>query len=136
MTSYLSTPLNRGQRRLIERTEPAAERIVDADARFFERFPRRQHRLRPMSATELEQLEIAKAAHVPGPGERWGVAVKQVMPGGRIRRGFTCRRSFDLLDQPEDVAAATFAQLANADPLTVIVEAEIRRLMQQKANQR
>lgn len=129
MASFIMAKLNRQQRRRLEATAPAVDRVTEADARFFARFPDRRHRLRPMSAAELQQMVASGILDDAGPGERWGVAMRQVVAGARVRRAFRCKRDADLIDQPEAVAASTFAQLADADPRAPIIEAQVLAIM-------
>lgn len=127
--------LNRAQRRRLAAAAPAVDRITAADAAFFRRFPHRRHRLRRMGANEREQMLAAGGQDSAKPDEAWAVAVREVVPGARMRRFFTCRADTDL-DQPESIAAGIFQQLAENDPRTAAMEAQIRAVMGQKANER
>jgi hypothetical protein len=86
----MSTPLNtilqmapgvtltrQGRRRL--------GRLMD-DRRFFERHPNRTHRVRLASRVEVETQALLKGVDLtPAPGSSYYVAVRQEVPGLRLR---------------------------------------------------
>jgi len=79
--------LTRADRRRIKTLSAAVGRVTDGDARFFERFPERQHRVRLASTAEVETDAIIKGEPNIStvPGSQWIVIVKQLAPGVRLR---------------------------------------------------
>ncbi len=79
--------LTRTDRRRIKTLSAAIGRVTDGDARFFERFPERQHRVRLASTAEVETDAIIKGEPDVStvPGSRWIAIVKQLAPGVRMR---------------------------------------------------
>ncbi len=79
--------LTRTDRRRIKILSAAVGRVTDGDARFFERFPERQHRVRLASTAEVETDAILKGEPdiSTASGSRWVVIVKQLAPGVRLR---------------------------------------------------
>jgi len=79
--------LTRTDRRRIKTFSAAVGRVTDGDARFFERFPKRQHRVRLASAAEVETDAILKGEPEisTASGSRWVTIVKQLAPGVRLR---------------------------------------------------
>ncbi|MFE1601599.1 hypothetical protein [Methylobacterium sp. ID0610] len=63
--------------------------LIEADRRFFERFPERSHRIRHMAPVEVQFFcEHVDALPPLLDGMRWFVAVKQITPGSRDRIPF------------------------------------------------
>lgn len=83
----MSALRTRAQRRKFDRACEQAERMVEADAKFFDRFPHRSHRVRPASRSEMEANRLASGhKSLPAsPGKRWFAVVKQIGPGVRAR---------------------------------------------------
>lgn len=79
--------LTRTDRRHIKTLSAAVGRVTDGDARFFERFPERRHRVRLASTAEVETDAIVKGEPDIStvPGSRWVTIVKQLAPGVRLR---------------------------------------------------
>lgn len=79
--------LTRTDRRRIKTISAAVGRVTDGDARFFERFPERQHRVRLASTAEVETDAIIKGKPDISTvsGSRWVTIVKQLAPGVRLR---------------------------------------------------
>jgi hypothetical protein len=50
--------LSRTQRRQMQKLADRVDRVTQADRLFFERFPARQHRVRPASQAEIAQQEL------------------------------------------------------------------------------
>ncbi len=79
--------LTRTDRRRVKTLSAVVGRVTDGDARFFERFPERRHRVRLASAAEVETDAILKGE--PGisteSGSQWVTIVKQLGPGVRLR---------------------------------------------------
>ncbi len=97
--------LTRTNRRRIKTLSAAVGRVTDGDARFFERFPNRRHRVRLASAAEVETDAILKGEPdiSTGSGSRWVTIVKQLAPGVRLRaveRSIGCEANdFDLSEE-------------------------------------
>jgi hypothetical protein len=78
--------LTRTQHRQMQKLADKVDLVTQADRRFFERFPHRQHRVRISSAAEIEQNEILQGEPVWLPaGYRWFTVVRNVAPGVRMR---------------------------------------------------
>jgi hypothetical protein len=77
----------RAQRRRIRKQADRIDLISDADRRYFERFPRRRHRVRVAGRVELEEdrILLGRARSLP-PGRQLYTAVRNVRPGLRLRR--------------------------------------------------
>ena len=102
-------PLNRAQRRRLQKLGERIDRITRADAMFFERFPRRNHRTRLAAPVEIEEHEIATGKPLQLPrGFRLYAAVRQIEPGVRVRvfRPAPADRDCDV---SEEFAAGLFA---------------------------
>jgi hypothetical protein len=70
--------LSRAQRREMKKLAERVDRVAQADARFFERFPHRRHRVRLASEAETGQYKIidGRPVFLP-PGCRFFVAVRK-----------------------------------------------------------
>ena len=79
--STLSRPAQRRLKRLTLQNEPS----IQADAKFFERRPDRNHRVRLASSAEVEIIGLMHPGTVIAPGMRWYTAVRQIHPGIRCR---------------------------------------------------
>lgn len=79
--------LSRAQRRQMKKLAARVDKITDADRKFFERFPDRQHRLRVAGRAEIEQdaLLAGKWPRRLPPELNHYVVVKNVAPGARLR---------------------------------------------------
>lgn len=73
----------RADRRRVVRLQGDVDRVLEGDARFFARFPARQHRIRMAARVEITLNAAVHGRHaIPDePGAQWFVAVKQVQPG-------------------------------------------------------
>ncbi|KQT50071.1 hypothetical protein ASG52_08365 [Methylobacterium sp. Leaf456] len=107
----------RRARALLGRNEPT----VEADARFFKRFPARNYRLPLASRPEVELLSVGGPAPALAPGFRWGTIVKQVRPGFRLRAAIQVLEGSDT-DAPEDVCRAIYEQAAAPGTLAHTIE--------------
>ena len=78
--------LTRVQRRQLKKLAAQIDKVTQADARFFERFPHRQHRIRLTARAEIEQnaLMTGEDPHIPREFSYF-MAVKRVAPGVRVR---------------------------------------------------
>lgn len=101
----MSAPISRADRRRLDKHQPSVDRVTEADAKFFERFPGRRHRVRLAAVAEVAQNAILAADEdlTPMPGSRWIVLVKLLRPGVRLR-AFAQATGFDDPDVGEDEA--------------------------------
>ena len=79
--------LSRAEQRQLRALGRAHESVLAADRAFFERHPGRTHRLRRMSAPEIEVSLILRGPGSVRPPEGYVlfVAVKRITPGLRVR---------------------------------------------------
>ena len=117
--------LTRAQRRQMQKLADRVDRVTQADRLFFERFPRRMHRVRLASQSEIEQQELIQGAvlWVPPPCRIFAV-VRNIAPGVRLRlmiRGVEGAET----DLTEEMAAAIFKD--SASPKTWEIEAQMRK---------
>ncbi len=106
--------LTRADRRRIETLAAAVGRVTDGDARFFERFPDRRHRVRLASPAEVETDAILKGQPdiSTTPGSRWVAIVKQLVPGVRVRAvERSIGRGGNDLDLTEELARWAYDQM-------------------------
>jgi hypothetical protein len=97
----------------------AVDRVTQADRRYFERFPHRQHRLRLASQAEIEQTKvIGQDMWLPSDRQHY-VVIRNVAPGMRLRHSIVGPR-----DAETDVSEA------EARALYEIVETEESRLIE------
>jgi hypothetical protein len=120
--------LTRAQRREMKKLAERVDRVAQADARFFERFPRRKHRVRLASEAEMSQYKIidGRPVFLP-PGCRFFVAVRNVAPGARLRL-FVRGLEFSETDLSEEMALAVFESAATEK--TREIEAGLRKVME------
>jgi hypothetical protein len=71
----------RRQRKIADRVE----QMTQADRRFFERFPTRQHRVRLASQAEIDERRILEELPPIPDGLRFFIAVRQIAPCIRMR---------------------------------------------------
>ncbi len=82
----MSNQITQAQRRRIQKLAERIDRVTDADLKYFERFPHRQHRVRIASQVEIAQLGIIEGKPVLLPdGCRVFTVVRNVAPGIRLR---------------------------------------------------
>lgn len=122
------------RKRRLAATNDAVERVVSADAAFFERFPWRPHRVRYAARAELEAnaaalgVEKIKTEH----GRRWFAVVRQIEPGVRSRL-FVQNADDAEPDMDEDQAHAVYDWLArNGSSRALEIEAKIRRAVAER----
>ena len=77
--------LSRAQRRQMKQLAARVDKITDADRKFFERFPHRQHRVRLAGRAEIEQNALMTGEDSSAPGRSYYVIVKNVASGARLR---------------------------------------------------
>lgn len=94
--------LSRPAQRRLKRLTIENEASIQADARFFERRPDRNHRIRLASAAEVETIRLLRPGNPTTPGLRWYTAVRQVRQGVRLRVFSMGLPDLDT-DEPEDV---------------------------------
>ena len=116
--------LSRAQHRQLQKLAEKVDRITQADRRFFERFPHRQHRIRLMSQAEIDQTALldGKPPWIPQGFELFTV-VRNIAPGYRMRlfagRPERLRDGSGRSDVPRGLRAG-------ATPKTWVIEAETR----------
>jgi hypothetical protein len=81
MTGPATKKMTRAQRREFKKLTSRIDKVTQADARFFERFPHRQHRVRVAARAEIEQNALPDIPH----DFSYFMAVKNVAPGARVR---------------------------------------------------
>ena len=105
-TNIIAASLPRQRRRIMQRVAADAERITDADRKFFERFPHRTYRYRRAGHPEMMQLEAVYGAPIiTEPGSVPFILIKSIAPGVRMR-------AFLPGPADEDGSTATEAELA------------------------
>ncbi len=104
--------LNTQQRRQMRIAAERVDRVTQADRRFFERFPDRQHRVRLTSAAELEQQTIldGKPPFIPD-GCRCFTLIRNIAPGARMRLFWTAPADAET-DLSEEIARAIYERAA------------------------
>lgn len=127
MTEVLRAPagMNRAQRRRMAVLGDTVERVTNADAAFFRRFPNRSYRIRLLSSPEREQMALMGGKTEIPADERWACCVKQIAPGARMRRFFTIVEGSDL-DQGEDVCRSIWEHECGASDFAKTLEGQIR----------
>lgn len=106
-TNIIAKSLPRQRRRIMQRVAADAERITDADRRFFERFPHRSYRYRRAGRSEMVQLEAVYGATIfIELGKVPFVLIKSIAPGVRMR-------AFLPGPADEDGSSATEKELAH-----------------------
>jgi hypothetical protein len=116
--------LTEKQRRRLRKLSVKVTRITDADRRFFERFPHRQHRVRVASPFEIEQLELINGVKTIwrtklNDGDCAYIAVKNIWQGGRMRIPFACAEGLDC-DMPEELARAFYESRENNGERSIV----------------
>jgi hypothetical protein len=86
MTGPTAKKMTRAQRRQFKKLTSRIDKVTRADARFFERFPHRQHRVRVAARAEIEQNALMIGGDPDIPHDfSYFMAVKNVAPGARVR---------------------------------------------------
>jgi hypothetical protein len=99
--------LTRNQRRQLEKV---AGRMMQADAKFFERRPDRHYRIRLAHSDEIEERRIVDGwqTAIPIPdGKRAYIAVNSPLPGIRFRMPFLANEGMET-DVSEEIARGWF----------------------------
>jgi hypothetical protein len=104
--------LTRAQQRQMQKIADRVDRVTQADRRFFERRPDRQHRVRLTSQAEIEQIALLEGCPVAPPsGCRIFTVVRNVAPGVRLRV-YTCAMEGAETDLSEAQALAIYESTA------------------------
>lgn len=107
--------MNRHSRRLdrrrVAQLAAANEKTIEADARFFERFPDRSHRIRDASRPEIDLLRHQHGGTMLPPGACIYTIVRQVRPGWRLRACMVRPVGLDT-DLPEETCRLIFEAAA------------------------
>jgi hypothetical protein len=112
----------------VKKLAEKVDRIMQADRRFFERFPHRQHRVRLTSQAELAQNELLEGRPAtPPPGCRVFTIVRNIAPGVRLRI-----YAFGLEGAETDLSELTARAIfeAAATPRTWEIEAQMRKAVE------
>lgn len=115
------------QQKRMKKLTARVDIMSQADRRFFERFPRRQHRIRMASQAEIEQHELLTGEMPWLPGTRIFVAVRNIVAGARMRLYF---RGLDGADTDLDECMARAIFEASAGPQTWKIEAQLREAVE------
>ncbi len=105
----------------------ALERLSESDQRFFNRTGRK-HRLRLAGRAEVDALvrvHGSQAARLPT-GERMFALVKVPFDGAQLKQ-FVPNKADAETDVPEEFIAALFDRLSSRGPEIGVLEAELRR---------
>jgi hypothetical protein len=107
-----TTPrLSPSQRRQMRKIANRVEQMTQADRLFFERFPARQHRVRPASQAEIEERRILEYLPPIPNGSRFFIVVRQVASCIRMRALVVAPEDNET-DMPESQCRAIFEQAA------------------------
>ncbi|WP_132254379.1 hypothetical protein [Methylobacterium segetis] len=114
----MNLALSRPAQRRLKRLTDANETVIEADRRFFERFPHRTYRVRRMARTEIAQLETIRGAPMLplAPTDAAFTVVKQLAPGVRLRIQVPGPSDEDGSDLPDEVGAWLWDRYANRHP--------------------
>lgn len=130
----MSAALSRQQRRRLKMSSAAVQRVTDADAKFFDRFPLRAHRVRHAARAELDANAAAQGLKriETEPGRRWFTVVRQIAPGVRSRLFVQNRNDADT-DMSEAEAQGVYEWLARTGSSKALeIEAKIRSYVEQR----
>lgn len=103
--------LTAGQRRQMRKIADRVEQMTQADRRFFERFPTRQHRVRLASQAEIDERRILEELPPIPDGLRFFIVVRQVASCIRMRALVVAPEDNET-DIPEAQCRAIFQQAA------------------------
>lgn len=101
--------LSRAQRRQMKKLSIGVDKITDADRKFFDRFPHRQHRLRLAGRAEIEHNALLASEGIPrrSPNRNYYAMIKSLAPGWRLRMIVVGNECWDT-DVSEQEARACF----------------------------
>jgi hypothetical protein len=104
------------------------DRVTQADRRFFERFPHRQHRIRLSGQAELMQNTLLDGKPwAAEPGFKFFTLVKNLTPGTRMRLYIHAPEGWET-DVDEAVARSVYE--IQATPQTRKIEAQMRKALE------
>jgi hypothetical protein len=119
-----SDRLTPSKKRQMKKLAEKVDRTTQADRRFFERRPGRQHRVRLAGQAEIAQQELFEGKPVDQPlGCRIFAIVRNIAPGVRLRL-FTLGVEGADTDLSETMARSIFEECAT--PYTRHIEAQMR----------
>lgn len=82
----MTISLTRQQRRLMKRLGEEADRAVEGDRRYFDRWPNRTYRIRLASPAERKQVELIQGRTIrPSDDKAVFIVMKQLGPGVRMK---------------------------------------------------
>ena len=121
---------SRTKQRRLERLQEDVDRILEGDARYFERHVDRSHRLRLAGQAEIRILEEMHGADQlrAAPGNRWYCVIRQVEPGARIRVYLQNEADLDT-DIPDWQAGWLFDHMSPPESQVARAEASVRRVL-------
>ncbi len=127
----------RADRRRREKIDEAVGRITEGDARFFERRPDREYRVRLAALVELEQNTALEGAEfiLTRPGYRWYAVVRQIVPGVRMRV-FAQGEADQDTDVPEEFARALYSQIVCPGSELAILERNVAAAIAKREERR
>jgi hypothetical protein len=107
--------LSRAQRRQLKKLAARVDKIVDADRKFFERFPHRHYRVRFAGRAEIEHdaLLAGKSPRRLPPDFRHYAIIKNVASGARLRLIVIGNEGWDT-DLPEQEARKLYEAACTA----------------------
>lgn len=119
--------LPRHARRRMKRLVGDAETTIQADAKFFRRFPERHHRVRLADRAEIEQFSIIAGRPYPHlDSDQLAFAiVRQIAPGVRLKAVVAGPAVEAGEEQPEALAAALWAEWLRRNPHAAEQEAQL-----------
>ena len=122
--------LSRAKRRQMQKLADRIDRITQADRRFFERFPHREHRIRLASQAEIEQQTLigGKPPWVPQSYHLFAI-IRSIAPGYRLRLFAPGPPSVDT-DAPEDIVRGVWEEAAT--PKVWEIEAQTRKMAERQ----
>lgn len=119
--------LTRQQRRQMQRLAEVADKAIESDRRFFDRYPSRTYRVRLLSHAERRQAEIIQGRPiVPAPGQAVFVVMKQLAPGVRMKANVVGSRAYVGDELTDDEARGVYEDFADLFPQMRDREAAMR----------
>ncbi|MEH3145212.1 MAG: hypothetical protein PGN34_07645 [Methylobacterium frigidaeris] len=106
---------------------PDFEALIEADRRFFRRFPHRTYRIRRMARCEVAHFEALNGRLAPMPADTAGfTVVKQIAPGVRLRVYTPGPADQDGSDLSDDFGAWLWQRSMEVQPHLASLEAGMR----------
>jgi hypothetical protein len=123
--------LTRAQQRRMQKLADQVDKVSQADRRFFERFPHRQHRVRLASHAEIEQHRIIDGGQRFAPdGYAVFTIVRNIATGVRMRLFLVAPDTCET-DVSENTAHAIFVTAAT--PRSWEIEGQLRKAAEARA---